>query len=52
MIQLFMVGSGAIGCELLKTLAMMGCSLDKFGGEVDMCTRSFIHFLFLFRNTL
>mmetsp|Transcript_33024 Transcript_33024/g.92448 ORF Transcript_33024/g.92448 Transcript_33024/m.92448 type:complete len:1015 (+) Transcript_33024:148-3192(+) len=55
-LRLFMVGSGAIGCELLKTLAMMGCSLKEAGGELvvtddDIIERSNLNRQFLFRDS-
>ena len=52
-LRLFMVGAGAIGCELLKTLAMMGCCTGK--GELtvtddDHIERSNLNRQFLFRD--
>src|SRR5690606_20607404 len=54
-LKLFVVGSGAIGCELLKTLAMMGCCTGKDGELVltddDHIERSNLNRQFLFRDT-
>ena len=53
-LRLFMVGSGAIGCELLKTLAMMGCCTSGKGEltvtDDDHIERSNLNRQFLFRD--
>uniref|UniRef100_A0A8C1MQE9 Ubiquitin like modifier activating enzyme 6 n=1 Tax=Cyprinus carpio TaxID=7962 RepID=A0A8C1MQE9_CYPCA len=33
--QVFMVGCGAIGCEMLKNMALMGVGLSRCSGELD-----------------
>jgi ubiquitin-activating enzyme E1 len=52
--RLFVVGSGAIGCELMKTLAMIGCSTGPKGSLVltddDNIERSNLNRQFLFRD--
>lgn len=55
-IKAFMVGSGALGCELLKGLAMMGVSTKPLEGELtvtdmDSIEKSNLNRQFLFRNT-
>ena len=53
-IKLFMVGAGAIGCELLKIIAMMGCCTGPNGHFIvtddDLVERSNLNRQFLFRN--
>lgn len=39
-INIFLVGAGAIGCEILKTMAMMGLACGP-QGEVDLCCYSY-----------
>ncbi|KGL83246.1 Ubiquitin-like modifier-activating enzyme 1, partial [Tinamus guttatus] len=51
----FVVGAGAIGCELLKNFAMMGLAAGA-GGDItvtdtDTIARSNLHRQFLFRST-
>lgn len=52
--RLFVVGSGAIGCELMKILAMMGCSTGEKGSltltDDDNIERSNLNRQFLFRD--
>ncbi|NXA33422.1 UBA1 enzyme, partial [Eudromia elegans] len=49
----FVVGAGAIGCELLKNLAMMGLAAGPGGAitvtDMDTVARSNLHRQFLFR---
>eukprot|EP01100_Stratorugosa_tubuloviscum_P003851 TRINITY_DN1936_c2_g1_i2.p1 TRINITY_DN1936_c2_g1~~TRINITY_DN1936_c2_g1_i2.p1 ORF type:complete len:1019 (-),score=473.16 TRINITY_DN1936_c2_g1_i2:43-3066(-) len=52
-LRVFMVGSGAIGCEMLKNLAMIGASSDQ--GRIiltdnDLIEKSNLNRQFLFRN--
>lgn len=35
--RVFMVGCGAIGCEMLKNLALLGVGLNRCSGEVGIC---------------
>lgn len=53
-LKVFVVGSGAIGCELLKNLAMMGVGVGEEGKIVvtdpDRIERSNLSRQFLFRN--
>eukprot|EP00008_Paramoeba_atlantica_P013273 CAMPEP_0201480426 /NCGR_PEP_ID=MMETSP0151_2-20130828/4910_1 /ASSEMBLY_ACC=CAM_ASM_000257 /TAXON_ID=200890 /ORGANISM="Paramoeba atlantica, Strain 621/1 / CCAP 1560/9" /LENGTH=1011 /DNA_ID=CAMNT_0047862269 /DNA_START=34 /DNA_END=3069 /DNA_ORIENTATION=- len=53
-LRLFMVGAGAIGCELLKTVAMMGCCTGPKGlitiTDDDHIERSNLNRQFLFRD--
>jgi ubiquitin-activating enzyme E1 len=49
------VGSGAIGCEMLKNFAMMGVGCEKNGGSVyvtdmDSIEKSNLNRQFLFRS--
>jgi len=50
----FVVGAGAIGCELLKNFAMMGLGCGEAGGvtvtDMDMIERSNLNRQFLFRS--
>lgn len=51
---IFLVGAGAIGCEMIKNLAMMGVATD--GGcihvtDMDRIERSNLSRQFLFRNS-
>eukprot|EP00092_Neocalanus_flemingeri_P104756 GFUD01134217.1.p1 GENE.GFUD01134217.1~~GFUD01134217.1.p1 ORF type:complete len:1086 (+),score=319.82 GFUD01134217.1:272-3529(+) len=52
----FVVGAGAIGCELLKNFALMGLGCDQAGGgnitvtDMDMIERSNLNRQFLFRT--
>lgn len=53
-LRVFMVGSGAIGCEMLKNLALLGVGLAKSSGEVcitdpDLIEKSNLNRQFLFR---
>ncbi|KAL2098219.1 hypothetical protein ACEWY4_007426 [Coilia grayii] len=53
-LRLFMVGCGAIGCEMLKNLALLGVGLAKCSGEVcitdpDLIEKSNLNRQFLFR---
>lgn len=34
--RVFMVGCGAIGCEMLKNLALLGVGLNRCSGEVGI----------------
>ncbi|XP_063844660.1 ubiquitin-like modifier-activating enzyme 1 isoform X2 [Scylla paramamosain] len=50
----FVVGAGAIGCELLKNFAMLGLGLVKDGGQIvvtdmDLIEKSNLNRQFLFR---
>eukprot|EP00455_Lapot_gusevi_P021711 TRINITY_DN2271_c0_g2_i1.p1 TRINITY_DN2271_c0_g2~~TRINITY_DN2271_c0_g2_i1.p1 ORF type:complete len:1029 (-),score=470.59 TRINITY_DN2271_c0_g2_i1:92-3154(-) len=50
----FLVGSGAIGCEMLKNWAMMGLATDQgkvFVTDMDTIEKSNLNRQFLFRNT-
>ena len=51
----FVVGAGAIGCELLKNFALMGVGASKEGKifvtDMDHIERSNLNRQFLFRNT-
>ncbi len=54
-LNLFLVGAGAIGCEMLKNWALMGVSLQKHGGAVhitdmDKIEKSNLNRQFLFRS--
>ena len=50
----FVVGSGAIGCEMLKNFAMMGMGCDKEGAvyvtDMDSIEKSNLNRQFLFRS--
>ncbi|XP_037530279.1 ubiquitin-like modifier-activating enzyme 6 [Nematolebias whitei] len=53
-LRVFMVGCGAIGCEMLKNLALLGVGLAKSSGEVcitdpDLIEKSNLNRQFLFR---
>lgn len=53
-LRVFMVGCGAIGCEMLKNLALLGVGLTKSSGEVcitdpDLIEKSNLNRQFLFR---
>uniref|UniRef100_A0A8C5C784 Ubiquitin-activating enzyme E1 C-terminal domain-containing protein n=1 Tax=Gadus morhua TaxID=8049 RepID=A0A8C5C784_GADMO len=53
-LRVFMVGCGAIGCEMLKNFAMLGVGLAKCSGEVfitdpDLIEKSNLNRQFLFR---
>lgn len=53
--RLFVVGAGAIGCELLKNLAGMGVALEGAGGcvsvtDMDLIERSNLNRQLLFRE--
>jgi ubiquitin-activating enzyme E1 len=56
-LKMFVVGAGAIGCEMLKNFAMMGvgCGPDAGGGvyvtDMDQIEKSNLSRQFLFRNT-
>ncbi|XP_056620509.1 ubiquitin-like modifier-activating enzyme 6 isoform X1 [Triplophysa dalaica] len=52
--HVFMVGCGAIGCEMLKNLALMGVGLNRCSGEIcitdpDLIEKSNLNRQFLFR---
>ncbi|XP_051983548.1 ubiquitin-like modifier-activating enzyme 6 [Xyrauchen texanus] len=52
--HVFMVGCGAIGCEMLKNLALLGVGLSKCSGEIcitdpDLIEKSNLNRQFLFR---
>uniref|UniRef100_A0A671MBT9 Ubiquitin-like modifier-activating enzyme 6 n=1 Tax=Sinocyclocheilus anshuiensis TaxID=1608454 RepID=A0A671MBT9_9TELE len=52
--QVFMVGCGAIGCEMLKNLALLGVGLSRYSGEIcvtdpDLIEKSNLNRQFLFR---
>jgi ubiquitin-activating enzyme E1 len=55
--SLFLVGAGAIGCEMLKNWAMMGIACDPEGGgmihvtDMDHIEKSNLSRQFLFRET-
>ncbi|XP_028832160.1 ubiquitin-like modifier-activating enzyme 6 isoform X2 [Denticeps clupeoides] len=53
-LRIFMVGCGAIGCEMLKNFALLGVGLGKCSGEVcttdpDLIEKSNLNRQFLFR---
>ncbi|XP_069023197.1 ubiquitin-like modifier-activating enzyme 6 [Embiotoca jacksoni] len=53
-LRVFMVGCGAIGCEMLKNFALLGVGLAKTSGEVcitdpDLIEKSNLNRQFLFR---
>ncbi|KAM4585473.1 ubiquitin-like modifier-activating enzyme 6 [Odontesthes bonariensis] len=53
-LKVFMVGCGAIGCEMLKNFALLGVGLSKSSGEVcitdpDLIEKSNLNRQFLFR---
>lgn len=53
-LKVFMVGCGAIGCEMLKNFALLGVGLTKSSGEVcitdpDLIEKSNLNRQFLFR---
>ncbi|XP_008315191.1 ubiquitin-like modifier-activating enzyme 6 [Cynoglossus semilaevis] len=53
-LRVFMVGCGAIGCEMLKNFALLGVGLTKSSGEVcitdpDLIEKSNLNRQFLFR---
>ncbi|KAM8842012.1 ubiquitin-like modifier-activating enzyme 6 [Synchiropus picturatus] len=53
-LRVFMVGCGAIGCEMLKNFALLGVGLTKNSGEVcitdpDLIEKSNLNRQFLFR---
>ncbi|XP_029365508.1 ubiquitin-like modifier-activating enzyme 6 [Echeneis naucrates] len=53
-LKVFMVGCGAIGCEMLKNFALLGVGLAKSSGEVcitdpDLIEKSNLNRQFLFR---
>ncbi|OHT04303.1 Ubiquitin-like modifier-activating enzyme 1 [Tritrichomonas foetus] len=54
-LRYFMVGAGALGCELLKNWAMMGVATEGEGKifvtDMDQIERSNLNRQFLFRNT-
>jgi ubiquitin-activating enzyme E1 len=54
-LRYFLVGAGAIGCEMLKNWAMMGLGAGKDGGvyvtDMDTIEKSNLSRQFLFRNT-
>uniref|UniRef100_A0A8C1ZMX9 Ubiquitin-like modifier-activating enzyme 6 n=1 Tax=Cyprinus carpio TaxID=7962 RepID=A0A8C1ZMX9_CYPCA len=52
--RVFMVGCGAIGCEMLKNLALLGVGLSRQSGEIcitdpDLIEKSNLNRQFLFR---
>uniref|UniRef100_A0A673GJE6 E1 ubiquitin-activating enzyme n=1 Tax=Sinocyclocheilus rhinocerous TaxID=307959 RepID=A0A673GJE6_9TELE len=52
--RVFMVGCGAIGCEMLKNLALLGVGLSRYSGEIcvtdpDLIEKSNLNRQFLFR---
>ena len=53
-LKVFLVGSGAIGCEMLKNLAMMGVGSANEGSivvtDMDLIERSNLNRQFLFRS--
>ena len=53
-LKLFLVGAGAIGCEMLKNWAMMGVGCSKQGNvivtDMDLIERSNLNRQFLFRR--
>uniref|UniRef100_A0AAZ3PL78 Ubiquitin-activating enzyme E1 C-terminal domain-containing protein n=1 Tax=Oncorhynchus tshawytscha TaxID=74940 RepID=A0AAZ3PL78_ONCTS len=54
-LRVFMVGCGAIGCEMLKNFALLGVGLAKSSGEVcvtdpDLIEKSNLNRQFLFRS--
>lgn len=53
-LRVFMVGCGAIGCEMLKNFALLGVGLTKSSGEIcitdpDLIEKSNLNRQFLFR---
>ena len=52
--KMFLIGSGAIGCEMLKNWALMGLSTGERGGititDMDTIEKSNLSRQFLFRN--
>lgn len=54
-LRYFLVGAGAIGCEMLKNFAMMGIGAGPDGGiaitDMDTIEKSNLSRQFLFRNT-
>ena len=54
--NVFMVGAGAIGCELLKNFALLGLGCDQAAGgsvtvtDMDMIEKSNLNRQFLFRT--
>lgn len=54
-LKLFLVGAGAIGCEVLKNWAMMGVACGEGGGinvtDMDSIEKSNLNRQFLFRDT-
>ena len=58
-LNMFLVGAGAIGCEMIKNWAMMGISSPAIGGgkgityvtDMDRIEKSNLSRQFLFRNT-
>lgn len=57
-LNMFLVGAGAIGCEMIKNWAMMGISCPAKGGkgityvtDMDRIEKSNLSRQFLFRNT-
>ncbi|KAB5518536.1 hypothetical protein PHYPO_G00167190 [Pangasianodon hypophthalmus] len=53
-LRVFMVGCGAIGCEMLKNFALLGVGLNRCSGEVfitdpDLIEKSNLNRQFLFR---
>uniref|UniRef100_A0A7S3UZM0 E1 ubiquitin-activating enzyme n=1 Tax=Aplanochytrium stocchinoi TaxID=215587 RepID=A0A7S3UZM0_9STRA len=53
MLKMFLVGAGAIGCEMLKNWALMGCSTEGDGmihvTDMDSIEKSNLNRQFLFR---
>ena len=54
-LKMFVVGAGAIGCEMLKNFAMMGLAASPEGKifvtDMDLIERSNLNRQFLFRNS-
>ncbi|KDO22883.1 hypothetical protein SPRG_12020 [Saprolegnia parasitica CBS 223.65] len=54
-LSLFLVGAGAIGCEMLKNWALMGLGTSSGGGihltDMDLIEKSNLNRQFLFRST-
>ncbi|EQC27114.1 ubiquitin-activating enzyme E1 [Saprolegnia diclina VS20] len=54
-LNLFLVGAGAIGCEMLKNWALMGLGTSAAGGihltDMDLIEKSNLNRQFLFRST-